>query len=339
MTENFFNFKIEYENKTEKIELSQDSEFFQLKMMICGKFKIYDISKCFIVYNTKVLDSISNDEIISNIFSIENENITLKVFPEYPKNEITKDYPLSIPIEKLTEYKIIYTCSCNSKNEASYVCLKCYQFICDFCKKREPHLLHNSNIIHNSRFPDFLKKHFEKLAVKLDEGILSDDTFIYLQIFKENLKSDIEGVSKTFDYLKNLLEEIKGMQINFLLELENKFSYSDKYSQINDQIFNLLHDFKSLSKHERIDDEILQKYRKITEESELLKSQYSAVCKNLNVYMSAINDFSHMNKQLNNIIKEKYLNSQTNFNILAINNRIAELNKSIFILDNFYLIF
>lgn len=45
-------FDVVFQKKTENesIKLSPDSEFQQLKIMLCGKYKIFDVSKLFIYY-------------------------------------------------------------------------------------------------------------------------------------------------------------------------------------------------------------------------------------------------------------------------------------------------
>ena len=45
-------FDVKYKNKTdnESIRLIPDSELQQLKLMICGKYKIYDLNNLYIYY-------------------------------------------------------------------------------------------------------------------------------------------------------------------------------------------------------------------------------------------------------------------------------------------------
>ena len=55
-------FDITYQNKTEidSIKLSPESEYQQLKIMLCGKYKIFDVSKLNIYYKINLLISIDD---------------------------------------------------------------------------------------------------------------------------------------------------------------------------------------------------------------------------------------------------------------------------------------
>ena len=56
-------------NDIEVFKLSPESEFYQLKLMICGKYKIYDLNKLYIYYKGEIIntqDSTKLKEIFKN---------------------------------------------------------------------------------------------------------------------------------------------------------------------------------------------------------------------------------------------------------------------------------
>ena len=68
---NFISFDIVFKKKNdiEVFKLSPESEFYQLKLMICGKYKIYDLNKLFIYYKGEIIntqDSTKLKEIFKN---------------------------------------------------------------------------------------------------------------------------------------------------------------------------------------------------------------------------------------------------------------------------------
>lgn len=328
----YFNFVIEYGNKTEIMQMESDSEFFQLKMLISAKFKIYDISKCFIYFQSVLLNEVDDKTFLNNVFD-QGDEIPLKILneklevPEMNNDELKNSNNQTILKEK--EYKVVYVCSCNNKNEASNICVKCFEFICDQCKQRDPHLMHRDEVLKKKNFPEYMQQYMEKAAAKLDDGVLSDEAFIFLNNFQETLKSDIENVNKTFMYLQRILEEIKGLQVNYLLQLDEKLCFSDRYNDINLQINLLLEDFKTVNLNEENDLEVLLAIRKkIGMESENLQAKYSALSKHLNVYLTSYRELQTLNKQISSQIKEKFIYSQTSFNISTLNNRLAALTKS-----------
>ena len=63
-------FDIIYQKKTENesIKLSPESEFQQLKIMLCGKYKIFDVSKLFIYYKNNLLTPNDDSQKLKEIF-------------------------------------------------------------------------------------------------------------------------------------------------------------------------------------------------------------------------------------------------------------------------------
>ena len=59
---NQISFDIIYKKKQDNdvFKLSNESEFHQLKLMICGKYKIYDVNKLYIYYKDNLITNQDN---------------------------------------------------------------------------------------------------------------------------------------------------------------------------------------------------------------------------------------------------------------------------------------
>ena len=111
-------FDVVFQKKTENesIKLSPDSEFQQLKIMLCGKYKIFDVSKLFIYYKNNLL--VLNDD-------------TLKLKDIFKSKKVKLEIS-NTPIKKQKSLKsesFKYFCQC--KAGAIYLCDKCEEFLCE----------------------------------------------------------------------------------------------------------------------------------------------------------------------------------------------------------------
>ena len=109
-------FDIKYKNKldNESIRLIPDSELQQLKLMICGKYKIYDLNNLYIYYKNNLISE--NDTIkIKEIFKMKKVLIEISETPKISKKDSFK-----------------YFCK-NCKSGATYICDKCDELLCEIC--------------------------------------------------------------------------------------------------------------------------------------------------------------------------------------------------------------
>ena len=87
-------FDILYQKKTENesIKLSPESEFQQLKIMLCGKYKIFDVSKLYIYYKNNLLVPNDDTQKLKDIFKGKkiNSNLSHNNSPSN-KNELITD--------------------------------------------------------------------------------------------------------------------------------------------------------------------------------------------------------------------------------------------------------
>jgi hypothetical protein len=112
-------FDVKFKNKVdnESVRLLPDSELQQLKLMICGKYKIYDLNTLFIYYKGNLIEE-SDMTKIKDIFKMKKVRIEISETPLEKKKEDFK-----------------YFCKC--KAGATSICDKCDEFLCDSCFKKK----------------------------------------------------------------------------------------------------------------------------------------------------------------------------------------------------------
>ena len=172
-----------------------------------------------------------------------------------------------------------------------------------------------------------MQDYIKSLKFKLDEEIFSDEAYVFLQNFQETIKSDVDKINKTYEYLKKLLEEIKNIQINYLLSLEEKLNFCEKNLDLNDSINNLMDEIKEVVTEMDIE-KLMTNRKKIGIDNESIKSKYALLTKNLNFYLTTCTDFQIFNKKIKSTIKDDFSISLTTFNTSNMNSKIANLFKS-----------
>jgi len=106
---------MEYQDKHEFILIAHDSEIFQLKMMICAKFKLYEYDKIIIINKGNIL---SNEDEKSKIIDF--------LIPENPE---TKEYKIKVNYNDENNFKLI-----NNNLKSKKKALNQYKNISHNCK-------------------------------------------------------------------------------------------------------------------------------------------------------------------------------------------------------------
>lgn len=331
------NFTLTYNDKLTKLSLPADSELFQLKMMACGKLKIYDVSKCIMIYKEDFLDRLEGKEILSNVF-ISNEDNKIKIITESNENINMPKLLNEKILDNLNVYEMLNQhqkefrpsmCLC-MKNEVNNACLKCGIFICDACKQRETHIIHMQEIIKLSNFKNYLNGYMENTSKKIENEILLDESYLFLQNFKDFFTQDVDKINKQYEYLKSVLEEIKENQINYLIQIQEKLSYKERYDDITNNIENLTQEMKNFTMDKDYD--LLLNFRKkMGREVEFIMSKYNLVSKYLTIYIAGTKDMTNINKLITSVIKEKSLATQTSFNETGLNSKLSSVTKTDYI--------
>ena len=209
-------FDVVYKNKVDNdsIKLSTESEYQQLKLMICGKYKIYDLNNIYIYYkgNQIIKDDVTK---LKDIFKMK------KVKIEISEYKLEKYKP--IPFSK-------YPCGCSKP--ANYICDKCQEFLCDFCLKKKKHITHEQKVVKISDYPNYIRKLLKELANELDSKILNDEAYKFFKYWEYDKDKEISSINNIFEFIKMQIEDIKQLEIDIILKL----SESNKYSLLKNKI-------------------------------------------------------------------------------------------------------
>ena len=314
------NFDIIYKKKLENdsIKLLGESQLRQLKLMICGKYKIYDLSHIFIYYKNSKISS-NDDTKIKDIFKAKKAVIEVT---DKEKIKINKDNN-----KQMTNSK--YLCICGAF--ASYICDKCEEFLCKFCIKKINHLTHEKNIIKISDYSISIKNYLKTLADELDSKILNNEAYKFLKYWDYDKEREIKTINNLYDFIKEQIEDIKQIEIDNILNL----SEGNKYTELKLKIQNALNDYASFNLNTEIE-EILAQKKTIIQNSQDIISFYNNIKIELLKYTRAIKELQLFNQEFQkyvqnkvNIIKKKY-NNENNSNLnLNLSSSYINFNLSI----------
>jgi hypothetical protein len=306
-------FDILFQNQIENdsIKLLPDCEFQQLKLMICGKYKIYDLNNVYIYYNNNLI--------------IDNDSTKLKNIFKYSKIKLEiSETPL---IKNDTSLQINnYLCGCETF--ANYVCDKCNEFLCEVCTKNKKHSSHINKIIKISEYKNYFQSNKQEISKDLEKNILNDEPYLFFQFWNYDINSELSKINNTFEFVKKDLEDIKQILIDYILSFEEYNKYEElkkNIESINKQYINI-----------NIDNDlniILEEKKKISQLINETFSWYAQIKNQLFNYHKSIKEIQLFNqliiketKDKYNLIQKKYdltenaQNDISNGNILEKNN-------------------
>ena len=323
-------FDVTYQKKTEidSIKLSPESEFQQLKIMLCGKYKIFDSSKLYIYHKNALLIPTEDTQKLKEIFKSKKVKIEISNTPltKFVKN-ITPD----------TTTPGGHLCKCNSN--AVFLCEKCEEFICDFCYKQKKHITHNKDVIKLDEYSKYVKNTVKEMAGKLDEKIINDEAYKFLKYWSYDKEKEIKSLDDKYDFLKKLLEDIKQMEIDYLIFLNEGNDYDILKQKIIETI-NLFSNFDINEQNVTIEEIIKQKKNLVNISNDLfnrynkIKFQLLNYTKNLKEIQAFNEMFQKMIQEKFNFIKKRITSVNNNLQSMSILGRESILNNKYMTLNN-----
>ena len=295
-------FDIIYQKRTENesIKLSPESEFQQLKIMLCGKYKIFDVSKLYIYYKNALLIPDDDTQKLKDIFKSKKIKLEISNTPIRKQKE-----------EKSEQFK--YYCKC--KAGAIYICDKCEEFLCNFCFKKKKHITHNQKIIKINDYSNFIKKLVQGMATELDERIINDEAYKFLKYWNYDKEKEINNINTKYEFLKNQLEDIKQIEIDYLIYLNE----GNNYEILKKEIIDTINQYSNFSIEQETIEEIIKQKKNIIQLSQELFNRYNKIKNQLLNYTKNLKDLQAFNQLFQNMIQEKF-----NF----IKKRIANINNN-----------
>ena len=252
-------FDVTYKKRTEidSIKLSPESEFQQLKIMLCGKYKIFDVSKLYIYYKNNLLIPTDDSTKLKEIFKSKKIKIEISNTPIKQKEKNN---------QKETNTINRYLCKC--KEKADYLCEKCEEYICEICLMQKKHITHEKNVIKLTEYALYVKDLVKSMAGELDKKIINDEAYKFLKYWNYDKDKEIKSIDLKYDFLKKLLEDMKQMEIDYLILLNEGNDYDILKQKIIETI-NLFSDFDINEDNVTIEDIIKQKKNLINMSNDL----------------------------------------------------------------------
>ena len=271
--------------------------------MICGKYKIYDLNNLFIYYKGNLISE-SDVTKIKEIFKMKKVRI-----------EISEK-----PIEKNKD-QFKYFCKC--KAGATSVCDKCDEFLCDNCFKKKKHINHTDKIIKLPEYHSYIKNTLKEIASELDNKILNDEAYQFFQYWNYDVENEVNNINNTYEYIKNQLEDIKQLQIDYIMALGE----ANKYEQLKQQIENVINQYANIDTDADID-KIFEEKKNIMQSSREILTWYNELKNQCLNYTKTIKDIQTFNQTLLKEIKDKFNITKKRYSQLPfVNNYLVNLSN------------
>ncbi len=308
-------FDIKFKNKVDNdsVKLLPDSELQQLKLMICGKYKIYDLNNLFIYYKGNPITE-SDVTKIKEIFKMKKVRIEISETPLQKKDDGFK-----------------YFCKC--KSGATSICDKCDEFLCDNCFKKKKHINHTNKIIKLSDYHQYIKATLKEIASELDSKILNDEAYQFFQYWGYDVENEVNNINNAYEYIKNQLEDIKQLQIDYIMALGE----ANKYEQLKQQIENVINQYANIDTEAEFE-KIFEEKKIIMQSSKEILTWYNELKNQCLNYTKTIKDIQTFNQILLKEIKDKFNITKKRYSqIPFVNNYLMNgsmLSKSVLFNNN-----
>ena len=116
-----------------------------------------------------------------------------------------------------------------------------------------------------------------------------------------DVENEINQINKTFEYLKNLLEDIKQLQIDYIMALGE----GNKYEQFKEQIDNVIDQFGNIDTEGEFE-KIIEDKKSIVQNSKEILNWYNELKNKCINYTKTIKDIQNCNQILIKEVKDKF---------------------------------
>ena len=278
--------------------------------MICGKYKIYDLNNLYIYYKGNLIAE-SDITKIKDIFKMKKVRIEISEVPIIKKKESFK-----------------YFCKC--KSGAKFICDKCDEFLCELCLGKKKHINHTNKIIKLAEYYPYIKSTLKEFASELDKQILNDEAYQFFQYWNYDVDNEINNINNAYEYIKNQLEDIKQMQIDYIIALGE----ANKYELLKQKIESVINQYANIDTEADID-KIFEEKKIIVQSSKEILTWYNELKNQCLNYTKTIKDMQTFNQTLLKEIKDKFNITKKRYSqIPFINNYL--INGSTFSQSGFF---
>ena len=290
----YITFDIIYKKKIENeaFKLFTDSEFHQLKLMICGKYRIYDINKLYISYKGEQITGDENTK-LKEIFKTKRAKLEISEKPILKKKDSNSTTTSTAPI-------INSNFSCKCKSNAIYICDKCNEFSCELCKKKK-HSSHQNKLIKLNEYSSYIKNSIKEQLNQFNTKIINDEAFEFYPLWNSDIQNELAKINKCYEFIKKEIEDIKQMQVDYVLSLSDGGKLNDFKDKV-DKFSKQLNETEFIGEVEQI----LEEKKKIDNQCQEYLNKYSQMKNIIMNYTKTIKDIENFNQGFIKEIKDQY---------------------------------
>ena len=163
------------------------------------------------------------------------------------------------------------------------------------------HMNHTNKLIKLSEYYPYIKTTLKELASELDKQILNDEAYQFFQYWNYDVENEINNINNAYEYIKNLLEDIKQMQVDYILALGE----ANKYETLKQRIEGVINQYANIDTEADID-KIFEEKKILVQSSKEILTWYNELKNQCLNYTKTIKDIQTFNQTLLKELKDKF---------------------------------
>ena len=163
------------------------------------------------------------------------------------------------------------------------------------------HMNHTNKLIKLSEYYPYIKTTLKELASELDKQILNDEAYQFFQYWNYDVENEINNINNAYEYIKNLLEDIKQMQVDYIIALGE----ANKYETLKQRIEGVINQYANIDTEADID-KIFEEKKILVQSSKEILTWYNELKNQCLNYTKTIKDIQTFNQTLLKELKDKF---------------------------------
>ena len=147
------------------------------------------------------------------------------------------------------------------------------------------HMNHTNKLIKLSEYYPYIKTTLKELASELDKQILNDEAYQFFQYWNYDVENEINNINNAYEYIKNLLEDIKQMQVDYIIALGE----ANKYETLKQRIEGVINQYANIDTEADID-KIFEEKKILVQSSKEILTWYNELKSQCLNYTKTIKD-------------------------------------------------
>lgn len=183
-------------------------------------------------------------------------------------------------------------CNYDGKNEATYVCLKCGQYWCQYCLKFE---VHKNDICELAKLDKTLEYNRGLYLKELNESVINNPYYAKLAKIDFLLNEKVSVIDKQFNDMVNIIQKIKESQMKFIIDYFYQKINDKKYKALNGDL-----DFYKQTINNIADHYDSKNVPENIKNDQTLRSGLDIILKKFNEFQIKFKDFDNIYIQFEN---------------------------------------